>query len=818
MNKVKMFLKTFLGIPASIISFYFIFRLIYDNRDTVYPMFSNIRIETLLSGIFFLMLYFVVRGIGWRMILKINGYKLGYHDAVYYFSLSEIKRYIPGNIISFIARISKFSEFQIPAKKIVSFLFIESFLIVLSSSVWGLLSLNLLRQISSGFSNTLVLSVYFLLLFLLITFSVIYAKHRKINPFYYINVLFVYILGWALFGIGNFLIVSSFFYLDPHFFLEIVSLFVLSWLVGYLSFVTPMGLGVREATLAYLLKNFLPLSMAFSLALASRIILIFSEIFFLGVLYLLKIIKEKSKAFIGIFHDKHLLTLSFLIFLYVVYFTYVSFAKHQNFFTGRFDLGNMDQTVWNTVNGRVFLLTNPDGTNIISRLAIHADFLLILISPLYILWNDPKVLLLIQTIILGLGALFIYLLGLKVIGNKLVSIALSISFLLNPFLQKQNLFDFHAVSLSTTFLLAAFYFLHLKKYLIFLLLSLITVLTKENIFITVGLFGIYIFLSENRIINRFKKFILLKKISKVNFLTLLKKVLAGKKYYFWLFMSCVSFIMFYLLVAKFIPEARKYNHFALSYFSDFGDSPIKIMSGIILNPVKTLILLFSLENLDYIKKVFLPVGLLSFFSPLFFIFAVPDMLINMLSNNKNLISLEFHYTATIIPFVYISSIFGIKKILSLKLKFINKTIIFYYVMSFSILSTWSYGALPGSANPALEVFTLPANNNREIRNFLSQISEKLSITATNNLGAHLSHREYIYTIPNGIDKADMVIFLLNDQFAQPSLNAQKDMVRDLNSNINYVEVFKSQDFVAFAKRNIANIYFNTVYLPRTPMP
>src|SRR5690606_35418815 len=118
----------------------------------------------------------------------------------------------------------------------------------------------------------------------------------------------------------------------------------------------------------------------------------------------------------------------------------------------------MDQTVWNTLHGRVFQFTNPDGIENISRLAFHADFILILLSPLYLIWSDPRMLLLVQTVVLGLGGYFVYKIALHVLKHKTLAVVFSILFLLNPLVQKQNLYDFHAVTLATTFLLAGWYF------------------------------------------------------------------------------------------------------------------------------------------------------------------------------------------------------------------------------------------------------------------------------------------------------------------------------------------------------------------------
>src|ERR1051325_610728 len=78
--------------------------------------------------------------------------------------------------------------------------------------------------------------------------------------------------------------------------------------------------------------------------------------------------------------------------LYSIYFTLASFLRYINYYTGRFDLGNMSQTVWNTVHGNFFILTNPNGTSEISRLAFHADFILVLLAPFYLIWEDPRML------------------------------------------------------------------------------------------------------------------------------------------------------------------------------------------------------------------------------------------------------------------------------------------------------------------------------------------------------------------------------------------------------------------------------------------
>jgi len=55
-----------------------------------------------------------------------------------------------------------------------------------------------------------------------------------------------------------------------------------------------------------------------------------------------------------------------MIALYVVFFSFVTVLKHEAFETTAFDLGNMDQAVWNSLRGRFLPFTNwgEEGTRL----------------------------------------------------------------------------------------------------------------------------------------------------------------------------------------------------------------------------------------------------------------------------------------------------------------------------------------------------------------------------------------------------------------------------------------------------------------------
>lgn len=456
---------------------------------------------------------------------------------------------------------------------------------------------------------------------------------------------------------------------------------------------------------------------------------------------------------------RHEITLAFFITMYIVYFTFASFLRYDNFYTGRFDLGNMDQTVWNTINGRIFQASGDDGT-IISRLSYHADFMLILLSPFYLLWSHPKMLLLIQSFVLGLGGIFVFLIAKNILKNKTLSLVFGFSYLMNPLPQFTNLYDFHAVSLATSLLLASFYFLIKQRYFLLVVFLLLSAITKEQVWVIASLFGFPLLLRKE---------------------TMLKFLGIG--------IVLFSLVIFGYLIWFAIPQSLGRQHFALSYYSDFGNSPTEVIKTVLLSPQKVIAIIFEGDRLGYLKQIFMPLGFISLISPFYLVFSVPDLLINLLSKNSQLHQIYYQYTSTITPFIFISAIFALKKILKWFPK-IPKFYIAIYLLTSTIFSAYSFGPLFFAKKPNVDMFTKPQVNKKIIENFLSKIPEEYSIAATNNLGSHLSHRQRVSTIPLGIDKADVVVFL------------QKEIVDNSKHNKNYVEVLKVGDFIAFKKREI----------------
>lgn len=183
--------------------------------------------------------------------------------------------------------------------------------------------------------------------------------------------------------------------------------------------------------------------------------------------------------------------------VYAFIFSYYSILRHNNFYSG-YDLSNFDHTIWNTLHGRFFQLT-VNGSYV-SRLSIHADFILIPLSLLYLIWDNVKILLIFQSIVFAIGSLAVFLIAKKILKNPFAGVLMALTYLINPAIEWANLYDFHPVVLSVPLLLFAIYFLLSKNKIIASILLFFAILTKENVSLLIFCLGLWllIFQSEKK--------------------------------------------------------------------------------------------------------------------------------------------------------------------------------------------------------------------------------------------------------------------------------------------------------------------------------
>jgi uncharacterized membrane protein len=151
---------------------------------------------------------------------------------------------------------------------------------------------------------------------------------------------------------------------------------------------------------------------------------------------------------------KYELILLSAIVIYIVYWSDLSVYRIVTFQAAIFDLGSIAQE-W-------YLVLHSTPYSIFLWFINRSPS--VIFSPVVLLYSLPAIVVL-QTVFLGVPALFIFMISNKVIKNKLSSLIFSIVYLLYPLLYGIQWFDAHNQAFFVFFFLFAF-FLYLRKYYI----------------------------------------------------------------------------------------------------------------------------------------------------------------------------------------------------------------------------------------------------------------------------------------------------------------------------------------------------------------
>src|SRR2546428_12657042 len=173
---------------------------------------------------------------------------------------------------------------------------------------------------------------------------------------------------------------------------------------------------------------------------------------------------------------------------YAVGLSYLSLFRHQALLTGIWDLCYYEQ------------LTCEASQLQIPRSSIwhdavwgnHATFILAVAAPFLRLDPDPGTLLVIQSIVLALGAVPAYCLGRRGWAGPPGACVAAGVYLLYPPLQFANLFDFHADTFATPILLAAFASIFAGRTGWALVWACLLMLVKEDMVLVSLTFGLYV--------------------------------------------------------------------------------------------------------------------------------------------------------------------------------------------------------------------------------------------------------------------------------------------------------------------------------------
>ncbi|MFA5358582.1 MAG: DUF2079 domain-containing protein [Patescibacteria group bacterium] len=282
--------------------------------------------------------------------------------------------------------------------------------------------------------------------------------------------------------------------------------------------------------------------------------------------------------------QKHRQILWFTIFLYIIIFSFFCLYKYYHFGYNSLDLAILNQVFFNTAHGDFF----ASSINYPSYLGDHFKPIILLLLPVYFVWQSPQILLIIQTFFLALAAWPLYLIGKKLFTNPLYYLILPTLFLLNSTVASTNLFEFHLLPIAYFTLFFSFYFYLEKKFWPFFIFACLSMMIREDVSLFIFCFGFFI-LYEN---IKTKE----------------------KRHWYWFVVPIILSVLYFLVSLKIISYFNTAGGYKfITYYSWLGNSFTEIIKNFFSHPLVVVKHLFLKQNIEMVLGLLVP---FAFFVPL----------------------------------------------------------------------------------------------------------------------------------------------------------------------------------------------------------
>lgn len=403
-----------------------------------------------------------------------------------------------------------------------------------------------------------------------------------------------------------------------------------------------------------------------------------------------------------------LIALGLVMAVFVGIFVAQTWALHRHFGTYGFDVGIYDQGTWLLSQLKAPFVTIR-GLNLFGG---HASYILVLVAPLYRLWPDPRLLLLLQAIALAVPAWIVYRLGARHLGNPAAGLAVAVAYLAYPAMQWALTWQFHPETLAAAFLALATLAADRRRTRLMAVWLGLALLCREDVGLVVAGFGGLLMLTGQRATGR-------------------RVLVAG-------------LVWWVLATFLFIPWAngRQTNLFELNY-GVTGIGPIALLRALPSMAGRALATALSNQGLGYLLLTLVPLLGLPLLAPKALLPVAPALFLNLAAIPPEQHQIRYQYLATAAPFLGIATIAGLQVVASRRRALLAPLLVALVVVA--VVMDQRFGPAPWSHDKVVATAS-PADQAR--RQALAMIPPDAPVSAQFNLVAHLSHRTKVFEFPN----------------------------------------------------------------------
>jgi uncharacterized membrane protein len=402
------------------------------------------------------------------------------------------------------------------------------------------------------------------------------------------------------------------------------------------------------------------------------------------------------------------LALGLSVAVFVAAFVAATWTAHARFGTYGFDLGIYDQATWLLSRGRAPFVTIR-GLDLLGQ---QAAYIMILVAPLYRLWADPRLLLLLQVLFLALPAPILYRLATRRLGHPAAGLAVAVAYLAYPGVQWAISWQFHPEAIAAGLLALAVAAADRRRHRAMALWLALAALCGEELGLVVAGFGLLLVVGGRRAVGW-------------------RTAGAGLAWFL---------VATYMLVP--LHAGRATRLFETDY-GITGSGPLALLAALPTMAGHALQTGLANDGLFYLLLVFAPLLGLPLLAPRWLLPVAAPLLLNLAAVQPEHHQLHFHYLATAAPLLAAGAVAGLAWVRSARRPLLAPVLVLLVLVAG--FTSWRYGPAPWARDPV----AIPAGPTDQARRAaLDLVDEGAPVSAQYNLVPHLSHRVEIYEFPN----------------------------------------------------------------------
>lgn len=421
--------------------------------------------------------------------------------------------------------------------------------------------------------------------------------------------------------------------------------------------------------------------------------------------------------------------------IYVSFFGYYTVLWHHQLGTGNYDLSINNNLVYNGLNG-VFnqsAVVFPDNPG--KYLANHVKIGVYTLLPIYALYPRPEMLLVIQSVLMGLGALPLYGFARKRVSDATAAI-IALCYLAYYPMHGANFYEVKMVPMASFFVLSTVWAADSKRWVLMGLAFAQALLFREDMPIGLAVIAAVLLLSGHRPV-------------------------AGA---IMLLISCCwfVFIRFYLMeeVGKWwFPKMYK------DLWSPGEQGFKSVIKTLLTNPYFSLQHIITKKKLVYLSHLLVPVMFLPARRWYLWAAFVPGIILTLLVTDYDpVVTYSFQYVMNWAPYLFLAVPLAIVALAERGRNGPARAKAAMVSFAFaSVVLSYNYGAFArrpikgGYHTIGFHMSKHEAERYAQLQELVSMVPPDASVAATEKVGPHLSSRRYFYSLRKGTWGAEYLV-------------------------------------------------------------